>query len=115
MTIKTMAASRIIPIFTWPRRAVVLKTESRVIVAGGGDFGGNPIAEQTRALGAYAYRTLRSRGYEAGEIQYLTAFGPLDPGAKFDEEGTGWGWKEAGRVKAAETVLPTTCKMERPN
>ena len=42
------------------------------------------------------------------------SFGPLDPGAKFDEEGTGWGWKLVGAVKANDTILPTTCKMERP-
>ena len=45
---------------------------------------------------------------------YIASFGPLDPGAKFDEEGTGWGWKTVGSVKAIDTVLPTTCKMERP-
>jgi branched-chain amino acid transport system substrate-binding protein len=44
----------------------------------------------------------------------IGSFGPLDPGAKFDEEGTGWGWKTIGAVEAADTVLPTTCKMERP-
>ena len=45
---------------------------------------------------------------------YVGSFGPLDPGAKFDEEGTGWGWKTVGTVKAIDTVLPTTCKMDRP-
>ncbi len=45
---------------------------------------------------------------------YISSFGVLDPGAKFDEEGTGWGWKLVGAVKADDTVLPTTCKMERP-
>ena len=45
---------------------------------------------------------------------YIASFGPLEPGAKFDEEGTGWGWKTIGEVKAVDTVLPTTCKMERP-
>jgi branched-chain amino acid transport system substrate-binding protein len=45
---------------------------------------------------------------------YISSFGVLDPGAKFDEEGTGWGWKLIGAVKADDTILPTTCKMERP-
>ena len=45
---------------------------------------------------------------------FIASIGPLDPGAKFDEEGTGWGWKTIGAVKAIDTVLPTTCKMERP-
>jgi branched-chain amino acid transport system substrate-binding protein len=45
---------------------------------------------------------------------YIASLGPLEPGAKFDEEGTGWGWKSVAVVKAADTVLPTTCKMDRP-
>ena len=62
----------------------------------------------------------RRRGLHAqGRPSVLPAhvhrsFGVQDPGAKFDEEGTGWGWKLVGAVKADETVLPTTCKMERP-
>jgi branched-chain amino acid transport system substrate-binding protein len=46
---------------------------------------------------------------------YISSFGPLDPGAKFDEEGTTWGWKTIGVVKGNDTVLPTTCKMDRPS
>jgi branched-chain amino acid transport system substrate-binding protein len=45
---------------------------------------------------------------------YIASLAPLEPGQKFDEEGTGWGWKSVGVVKAADTVLPTTCKMDRP-
>jgi branched-chain amino acid transport system substrate-binding protein len=45
---------------------------------------------------------------------FISSFGPLDPGAKFDEEGTGWGWRKVGVVQANDTILPTTCKMERP-
>ncbi len=45
---------------------------------------------------------------------YISSFGVMEPGAKFDEEGTGWGWKLIAAVKADDTVLPTTCKMERP-
>ena len=34
----------------------------------------------------------------------------------FDEEETGWGWKQVAEDRhAGDTVLPTTCKMERPN
>jgi branched-chain amino acid transport system substrate-binding protein len=57
---------------------------------------------------------MRADDHQFFQDMYIASFGPLDPGAKFDEEGTGWGWKEAGKVKAADTVLPTTCKMERP-
>ena len=44
----------------------------------------------------------------------LQALGPLKAGEKFDEEGTGWGWRQVGAVDGKDTVLPTTCKMERP-
>ena len=36
------------------------------------------------------------------------------PGVKHDAEGTGFGWKTDIRIEPADTVMPTTCKMERP-
>ncbi|MBB1092278.1 branched-chain amino acid ABC transporter substrate-binding protein [Rhodopseudomonas palustris] len=44
---------------------------------------------------------------------YISSFGEIKPG-QFDEEKTGWGWKEVAKIDTAKTVLPTTCKMERP-
>jgi branched-chain amino acid transport system substrate-binding protein len=58
--------------------------------------------------------TMRKDDHQFFQDIYIASFGPLDPGAKFDEEGTGWGWKTVGTVKAKDTDLPTTCKMERP-
>ena len=57
---------------------------------------------------------MRADDHQFFQPIYISSFGVLDPGAKFDEEGTGWGWKLVGSVKAEDTVLPTTCKMERP-
>ena len=69
---------------------------------------------------------MKAEGFDGGEIfmrkddhqlfqdMYIGSFGPLEPGAKFDEEGTGWGWKSVGVIKAKDTILPTSCKMERP-
>jgi branched-chain amino acid transport system substrate-binding protein len=57
---------------------------------------------------------MRKEDHQFFQPMYISSFGVLDPGAKFDEEGTGWGWKLVGSVKAEDTVLPTTCKMERP-
>jgi len=54
----------------WPAKAVV--------VAGGGPFAGNAIAEQTKQLAAYCYKICRRRGYAPNEIQYLSAFGQQD-------------------------------------
>ena len=58
--------------------------------------------------------TMRKDDHQLFQDMYISSFGPLDPAAKFDEEGTGWGWKTVGVVKANDTILPTTCKMERP-
>jgi branched-chain amino acid transport system substrate-binding protein len=57
---------------------------------------------------------MRKDDHQIFEDMYIASFGPLDPGAKFDEEGTGWGWKTIGIIKAKDTILPTTCKMDRP-
>ena len=57
---------------------------------------------------------MRKDDHQFFQPMYISSFGVLDPGAKFDEEGTGWGWKLVGAVKANDTFLPTTCKMERP-
>jgi branched-chain amino acid transport system substrate-binding protein len=46
---------------------------------------------------------------------YLATFAQAgQPGVKYDAENTGFGWKTEGRIEAKDTVLPTTCKMERP-
>jgi branched-chain amino acid transport system substrate-binding protein len=43
---------------------------------------------------------------------YISSFGS---GTKHDEEKTGWGWKTTGVIKAQDTVIPTTCKMNVPS
>ncbi len=45
---------------------------------------------------------------------YIASFGELKKKEPFDEEKTGWGWKMVAKIDTAQTVLPTTCKMERP-
>jgi len=58
---------------------------------------------------------MRKDDHQIYQDIYISSFGPLDAGAKFDEEGTTWGWKSIGVVKGDDTVLPTTCKMDRPS
>ncbi|MGP0057764.1 MAG: branched-chain amino acid ABC transporter substrate-binding protein [Beijerinckiaceae bacterium] len=58
---------------------------------------------------------MRKDDHQFFQDMYISSFGPLDPGAKYDEEGTGWGWKAVGTIKAKDTVLPTTCNMDRPS
>jgi len=59
--------------------------------------------------------TMRKDDHQLFQDMFISSLGPLDAGAKFDEEGTGWGWKVAAKIDAKDTILPTTCKMERPN
>jgi len=46
---------------------------------------------------------------------YITSFGERSDKEPFDEEKTGWGWRIVTKLDAANTVLPTTCKMDRPS
>ena len=57
---------------------------------------------------------MRKDDHQFFQPMYIRAFGPLASGQKFDEENTGWGWTVKGKVSAADTMVPTTCKMERP-
>ncbi len=54
---------------------------------------------------------MRPTDHSLFQDMYLSSFGS---GTKHDEEGTGWGWKTVGLVKAADTVIPTTCVMKKP-
>ena len=58
--------------------------------------------------------TMRADDHQFIQPLYLASFGDRSAKESFDEEGTGWGWKTAGKIEAANTVLPTTCKMNRP-
>ena len=46
---------------------------------------------------------------------YIASLGERTEKEPFDEEKTGWGWKLVAKIDTSATVLPTTCKMERPN
>ena len=45
---------------------------------------------------------------------YISSLGERTAKEPFDEEKTGWGWKLIAKIDTAQTMLPTTCKMERP-
>src|SRR5690606_13556749 len=55
--------------------------------------------------------TLRAQDHQVLQDLVIASFGPLEGDMRFDEEKTGWGWKTAGIVKAADTALPSTCRM----
>ena len=54
---------------------------------------------------------MRPSDHSLFQDMYISSFGS---GTKHDEEKTGWGWKTVGVIKAQDTVIPTTCKMNVP-
>jgi branched-chain amino acid transport system substrate-binding protein len=58
---------------------------------------------------------MRKDDHQFFQPMYIASFGELANGEPFDEENTGWGWKVLAKIETAQTVLPTTCKINRPN
>ena len=58
---------------------------------------------------------MRADDHQFFQPMYVSSFGPMSGDMPFDEEGTGWGWKIVGKVDAKDTLVPTTCKMQRPS
>jgi branched-chain amino acid transport system substrate-binding protein len=58
---------------------------------------------------------MRKDDHQFFQPMYIASLGERDAAKEpFDEEGTGWGWRVAARIEAKDTVLPTSCKMQRP-
>ncbi len=58
---------------------------------------------------------MRSADHQFFQPMYIASFGPITKNEPFEEENTGWGWTERGKIDTKDTVLPTTCKMKRPS
>jgi branched-chain amino acid transport system substrate-binding protein len=58
---------------------------------------------------------MRKDDHQFFQPMYIASFGELTNGEPLDEENTGWGWKVVETIETAQTVLPTTCKMARPD
>jgi branched-chain amino acid transport system substrate-binding protein len=58
---------------------------------------------------------MRKDDHQFFQPMYIASFGDRSEREPFDEEKTGWGWKLVAKIDTPDTVLPTTCKMERPN
>ncbi|QWG25054.1 branched-chain amino acid ABC transporter substrate-binding protein [Bradyrhizobium sediminis] len=57
---------------------------------------------------------MRKDDHQFFQPMYIATLGDLTKKEPFDEEKTGWGWKGIAKIETAQTMLPTTCKMERP-
>jgi branched-chain amino acid transport system substrate-binding protein len=58
---------------------------------------------------------MRPDDHQFFQPMYIASFGERNASEPFDEEKTGWGWRQAAKIESEQTTLPTTCKMERPN
>ena len=58
--------------------------------------------------------TMRKDDHQFFQPIYISSLGDRTEKEPFDEEKTGWGWKLIAKIDTAQTMLPTTCKMERP-
>jgi len=58
---------------------------------------------------------MRKDDHQFFQPMYIVSLGDLGPKEPFDEEKTGWGWRTIARLDAKDTMLPTTCKMQRPS
>jgi branched-chain amino acid transport system substrate-binding protein len=58
---------------------------------------------------------MRADDHQFFQPIYIMSFGERTDSEPFDEEKTGWGWHLVAKVDTADTVLPTVCKMKRPN
>jgi branched-chain amino acid transport system substrate-binding protein len=58
---------------------------------------------------------MRADDHQFFQPIYISNLGPLGKDQPFDEENTGWGWKVIGKVDTRNTIVPTSCKMNRPS
>jgi branched-chain amino acid transport system substrate-binding protein len=58
--------------------------------------------------------TMRKDDHQFFQPMYISQLGEPKDKEPFDEEKTGWAWKTIAKIDTAQTMLPTTCKMERP-
>jgi branched-chain amino acid transport system substrate-binding protein len=57
---------------------------------------------------------MRADDHQFFQPLYISTLEPVDTKTEFDEENTGWGWKEVAQVPVKDTITETTCKMKRP-
>jgi branched-chain amino acid transport system substrate-binding protein len=57
---------------------------------------------------------IRAEDHQVFQPLYVASIGPIKQGEGFDEENTGWGWRQIATIKPEDTMVPTTCQMKRP-
>ncbi|CAG9173537.1 branched-chain amino acid ABC transporter substrate-binding protein [Cupriavidus respiraculi] len=69
--------------------------------------------EDMRFVNEFHEATVRASDHQVIQPLYVSVMGRQGGEVRFDNEGSGYGFRTVKRLKAAQTTLPTTCKMER--
>jgi len=70
--------------------------------------------ENMRFTNGFHEATVRADDHQVLQPLYVSAMARQGADVRFDNEGSGYGFRTVKRLKAAQTTLPTTCRMERP-
>lgn len=70
--------------------------------------------EQMRYVNDFHEATVRPDDHQVLQPLYVSVMEKQGGAVRFDNEGSGYGFRTVRKLKAAQTTLPTTCRMERP-
>jgi branched-chain amino acid transport system substrate-binding protein len=69
--------------------------------------------EDMRFVNEFHDATVRAADHQVIQPLYVSVMERQGGDVRFDNEGSGYGFRTVKRLKSAQTTLPTTCKMER--
>ncbi|MFJ4290103.1 branched-chain amino acid ABC transporter substrate-binding protein [Cupriavidus sp. NPDC089707] len=70
--------------------------------------------ENMRYVNDFHEATIRADDHQVLQPLYVSVMDRQGGAVRFDNEGSGYGFRTVRKLKAAQTTLPTTCRMERP-
>lgn len=70
--------------------------------------------EHMRYVNDFHEATVRADDHQVLQPLYVSVMERQGGTVRFDNEGSGYGFRTVRKLKAAQTTLPTTCRMERP-
>lgn len=70
--------------------------------------------ENMRFVNDFHEATVRADDHQVLQPLYVSVMERQGGAVRFDNEGSGYGFRTVRKLKAAQTTLPTTCRMERP-
>lgn len=70
--------------------------------------------ENMRFVYDFHEATVRADDHQVLQPLYVSVMERQGGAVRFDNEGSGYGFRTVRKLKAAQTTLPTTCRMERP-